>query len=37
VNVAKQSLYWIGGIGFVAGLALGVLITRRRRGRVATQ
>jgi ketosteroid isomerase-like protein len=37
VNVAKQSLYWVGGIGFVAGLACGVLVTRRRRGRVATQ
>jgi ketosteroid isomerase-like protein len=37
VNVAKQSLYWVGGIGFIAGLASGVLVTRRRRGRVATQ
>jgi len=36
VNIAKQSLYWVGGIGFVVGLACGVLVMRRRRGRAAT-
>jgi ketosteroid isomerase-like protein len=36
VNAAKQALYWVGGIGFIAGVAVGLLLARRRK-RLATQ